>query len=48
MKRVKGVKYMVMEGDKSLGGEHTMRCADGVLCNCILKTYVILLINAAQ
>ena len=28
---VKGVKYMVMEEDLALGGEHTMQCTDDIL-----------------
>ena len=36
---------MGMEGDLTLGGEHTMQYTDGVLQNCTLKTYMILLTN---
>ena len=28
---VKGVKYMGMEEDLALGGEHTMQCTDDIL-----------------
>ena len=31
MKRVKGVKYMVMEGDQTFGGAHTMQYTSGIL-----------------
>lgn len=34
---------MVTEGNLTLGGEHTMQYTDGVLQNCILETYIILL-----
>ena len=30
-KKIKGVKYMGMEGDLTLGGEHTRKYADDVL-----------------
>ena len=30
MKSVKGVSYMVMEGDLTLGDEHTMQYTDGI------------------
>ena len=31
IKRVKGVKYTVMEGDQTLGNEHTMQYIDDAL-----------------
>ena len=34
---------MVMEGDWTLGGEHTVQCADDVLQNCTPEAYIILL-----
>ena len=37
---------MVMEGDVTWGGEHTIRCTDAVLQNCTPETYIILLTNA--
>ena len=40
-----GFKHMVMEGDLTLGGKHTMQYTDGVQQNCTLKTYIILLPN---
>ena len=36
---------MAMEGDLTLGGEHTIQYTDNVLENCIPETYVILLVN---
>ena len=44
-KWVKGVKYVMMEGDQSLSGEHTMQYTDVLLQNCIPETDVILLTN---
>lgn len=40
--RVKGMKYIVMEGELTLGRQHTTSYIDDVLQNCILKNYVIL------
>ena len=37
---------MVMEGDLTWGGEHTVQYTDDVLQNCIPETYIILLTNA--
>ena len=34
---------MVIEGDLTWGGEHTIQYTDDVLQNCILETYIILL-----
>ena len=34
---------MVMKGDQTLGGEHTIQYTDDVLQNCALETYKILL-----
>ena len=34
---------MVMEGDMTWGGEHTIQYADDVSQNCTLETYMILL-----
>ena len=34
---------MVMEGDLTWGGEHTVQCTDHVLQNCTPETYIILL-----
>ena len=36
---------MVMEGDLTWGGEHTIQYADDVLQNYIHETYIILLTN---
>ena len=36
---------MVMEGDVTLDGEHTVQCTDDVLWNCVPENYVILLTN---
>ena len=36
---------MVMEGDLTQGGEHTVQYADDVLQNCTTETCIILLIN---
>ena len=36
---------MLMEGDLTLGGEHTVQYTDGVLYNCTPGIYVILLTN---
>ena len=41
----KGVKYMVMEDDLALGGEHTAWNTDHVSQNRTLTTYVVLLTN---
>ena len=37
------VRYMVMEGDLTLGGKHTIQYTDDVLLNCTLETSVMLL-----
>ena len=34
---------MVMEGDLTWGGEHTVQSTDDVLQNCTSETYIILL-----
>ena len=34
---------MVVEGDLTLGGEHTIQYANDVLQNCTLEPYIILL-----
>ena len=34
---------MVMEGDLSWVGEHTVRCTDDTLWNCTPEAYIILL-----
>ena len=34
---------MVMEGDLTWGGEHTVQYTDDILQNCTLETYIILL-----
>ena len=36
---------MVMEGNVTWGGEHTIQYADDVLQNCTPETYKILLAN---
>ena len=36
---------MVMEGDLTWGGEHTIQCIDDVLQHCTPKTYIILVTN---
>ena len=36
---------MVMEEDQILGGEHKIQYTDGVLQNCTLATYIMLLTN---
>ena len=36
---------IVMEGDLTLGGKHTMQYTDDLFCNYKLKTYIILLTN---
>ena len=36
---------MVMEGDLTLGGEHTIQYADDVLYSCTPETFIILLTN---
>lgn len=45
MKRVKGAKYMIMEGDQTLDGEHTTQYTDIVLYNYISENYIMLLTN---
>ena len=42
-KRIKGVKYMVIEDDQTLGGGCTMECTDDALQNCTLEIEIILL-----
>ena len=39
---------MVTKEDFTLGGRHTIHYTDDVLSNCIIETYVILLINVTQ
>ena len=36
---------MVMEGDSTWGGEHTIQCTDDMLQNCTPEAYIILSIN---
>ena len=36
---------MVMEGDLTWGGAHTIQCTDDILCTCTPETYMILLTN---
>ena len=36
---------MVMEGDLTWGGEHTIQYSDDILQNCTSETYRILLTN---
>ena len=36
---------MVIEGDLTWGGEHTIQYTDDVLQNCTPETYIILLTN---
>lgn len=43
MKREKRIKYMMMEGDLTLGSEHAMQYTDDVSQNCTPKIYIILL-----
>ena len=37
---------MVMEGELTSGGEHTIQCTHDILQNCTPETYIILLTNA--
>ena len=39
---------MVMEGDLTCGGEHTIQYTDDVLQNCTLETCTILLTNVTS
>ena len=39
---------MVMEGDLTLCGEHTVQYTDDVLQNCAPETYIILLTNVTK
>lgn len=39
---------MVMKGDLTCGGEHTVQYIVGVLQNCTPETYVILLTNVTS
>ena len=39
---------MVMGGDLTWGGEHTIQYTDDGLQNCIPETYIILLTNVTQ
>ena len=45
MKRVKRGQMYVMEGEQTLGNEHTMQYTDDVLENCTLETCIMLLTN---
>ena len=36
---------MVMNGDLTLGGKHTIQYTDDVLQNCTIEIYIILLAN---
>lgn len=47
MKRAKGVRHMVTEGDYTLGSEHTMKYIVDVLQNCTPETYRMVLTNVA-
>ena len=38
---------MVMEGDLTWGGEHTIQHTDNVLKNCAPETYMILLTSVS-
>ena len=40
-REAKWVKYMVIEGNYTLGGEHTMQYADVILKFCIPENYAI-------
>lgn len=37
LKKVKGVEYVVMNGDQTLGDEHTVQYTDNILSNCTLE-----------
>ena len=39
---------MVVDGDLTQGGEHTIQCTDDVLQNGTLETYIILLSNVSS
>ena len=39
---------MVMEGDMTWGGEHTIQYTDDVLQNCTPETYIVLLSNVTS
>ena len=39
---------MVMDGDLTWGGEHTIQCTDDILYHCTPKTYIILLTNVTR
>lgn len=41
----KGVRYLLTEGNLTLGGKHTMQYICDMLLNCTLETYLILLIS---
>lgn len=43
MKRVNRVKYMMTEGDYTLGSECTTQYTDAALWNCIPETDIMLL-----
>ena len=45
VRRVNGLKYMVMDGDMILGGWHTMQYTDHVSYTYTLRTHIILLTN---
>lgn len=38
-------EYMETEGNSALGRKHTMQQTYGVLLNCTLQTYIIILLN---
>ena len=39
---------MLMEGDLTWGGEHTIQYTDDVSQNCTLEIYTVLLTNVTQ
>ena len=45
MRRVKMVKYKVMEEDQTLGGKRTMKYTNVVLYSCMPEMCIILLNN---
>lgn len=46
--RVKGVRYVVTEGDGASGGEHTIEWAEAVLAGPTPEVYIMLLTSVTQ
>lgn len=45
---VKGVKYLAMEGNLTLGDAHTVQCTHDILFNCTREIDFVLLTKVTQ